>query len=58
MATQHYTIHSDVQIDRNRKILNVPVLSTVFEDRVIAEKMLANVRRTMPLAFIKTQAVH
>jgi len=58
MATTNYTIHSDVQIDRNRKVLNVPVLPTVFEDRRQAERMLANVRRTMPRAFIKARVVH
>lgn len=58
MATANYTIHSDVQISRNRKILNVPVLATVYSNREEAEMMLANVRRTMPRAFIKTQIRH
>ena len=58
MATANYIIHSDVQIARNRKILNVPVLATVYTDKEQAERMLANVRRTMPRAFIKTQVIH
>jgi hypothetical protein len=58
MATANYTIHSDVQIARNRKILNVPVLATVYTDKEQAEMMLVNVRRTMPRAFIKTQVIH
>lgn len=58
MANANYTIHSDVQIARNRKVLNVPVLGVAFSSREAAETMLANVRRTMPKAFIKTQVVH
>lgn len=58
MATANYTIHSDVQIAQNRKILNVPVLGVAFASREEAELMLANVRRTMPKAFIKTISVH
>jgi len=58
MATTNYTIHSDVQIARNRKILNVPVLAVEFTSREEAEMILANVRRTMPRAFIKTHTIH
>jgi len=58
MATANYTIHSDVQIASNRKILNVPVLPVEFATREEAETMLANVRRTMPRAFIKTRIIH
>lgn len=58
MATENYTIHSDVQIASNRKILNVPVLPQVFTSREAAETMLANVRRTMPKAFIKARVIH
>lgn len=57
MATANYTIHSDIQIAPNRKILDMPLLDRVFTDKDQAEAMLDTVRRTMPKAFIKTQVV-
>jgi hypothetical protein len=53
MTGTQYSIHADVQIDWNRRVRDVRVLDTTFNDRDSAQRMLNAVRRTMPRAFIK-----
>lgn len=58
MIGTQYSIHADVQVDWNRKVRDVRVLDTTFNDRDSAQRMLDTVRRTMPRAFIKRVKPH
>ena len=53
-----YTIHTDVQIERNRRVCNIQLVPSIFTDRAKAAATLATVRRTNPRAFIKTKLAY